>query len=224
MNIQSDIVARGKEQRRLNYATPYEWDKETRSYAPVTSVLSLKAGNVAVCSPQHPLCPAFAKWPKTPRPEHILCTITEKIDGTNSLIYKEACGRLWAGSRNRWISPEKDNHGFAAWVDLNSEELLDILPDGYNYGEWAGRRINRGYGMDTRNLYLFNQGIDTSSCAEIFNVPVIQECAFDRLHWGVHSSLNRLHAKGSYLNSFRNPEGIVVTADGFRNIKYIIDK
>ena len=30
---------------------------------------------------------------------------------------------MFAGSRKRWITPEKDNYGFAKWVQANSDAL-----------------------------------------------------------------------------------------------------
>lgn len=39
--------------------------------------------------------------------------LTEKIDGTNAQVYIADDGRVVAGSRTRWISPEDDNFGFA---------------------------------------------------------------------------------------------------------------
>jgi len=44
------------------------------------------------------------------------CIITEKIDGTNALIHITEDGNFLTGSRNRWITPSNDNHGFSKWA------------------------------------------------------------------------------------------------------------
>ncbi|MGR6999960.1 hypothetical protein ACU686_20760 [Yinghuangia aomiensis] len=61
-----------------------------------------------------------------------------------------------AGSRSRWIHPGDDNYGFASWVRDNAEELAAGLGVGAHYGEWYGRRIQRGYGLTDRAFALFN--------------------------------------------------------------------
>ena len=86
--------------------------------------------------------------------------ISEKIDGTNGLIYIDETGNIFAGSRNRWlwnsIEPEKmiNNHGFGLWVKDNQEELKK-LGKGYHYGEFWGKGIQRGYGLEEKRFSLF---------------------------------------------------------------------
>ena len=63
----------------------------------------------------------FRKWPKIPRTNPFRATITEKIDGTNSCIMIEEAitGSISSlqivgiQSRNRLITPDDDNFGFA---------------------------------------------------------------------------------------------------------------
>lgn len=85
------------------------------------------------------------------------CLITEKIDGTNATIYIGEDGQFLAGSRTRWITPQDDNHGFAAWAQANRDELLS-LGAGTHRGEWWGSGINRGYGRQKgeKRFSLFN--------------------------------------------------------------------
>lgn len=75
---------------------------------------------------------------------------TVKLHGTNAGIRREGM-RLVAQSRNREITPDDDNMGFAAWVAKNEIELLcefnrcGMHADGSTlYGEWIGPGINRG--------------------------------------------------------------------------------
>lgn len=102
--------------------------------------------------------------------------ITEKIDGTNaqvSIVDLSAgdapphadtqavaiVGNLavLAGSRNRWITPDKDNHGFARWVADFAGVLVKLGP-GRHFGEWWGSGIQRGYGLPKgeKRFSLFN--------------------------------------------------------------------
>lgn len=122
----------------------------------------------------------FRAWPKTPRVENKKESYTEKIDGTNACILIFDSTSLWdivkdqfdralcsvkvneneeftvfAQSRNRLITPEDDNFGFARWVKEHSEELLQ-LGEGYHYGEWWGAGIGRRYGMEEKVFSLFN--------------------------------------------------------------------
>lgn len=83
------------------------------------------------------------------------CIITEKIDGTNAQICITQCGQLLVGSRTRWITPENDNFGFAAWVSAHRDELMKLGP-GRHFGEWWGQGIQRKYGLSERRWSLFN--------------------------------------------------------------------
>ena len=58
------------------------------------------------------------------------CTITEKIDGSNAIIYIDFDMNIFAGSRTRWLwgsiqdEIHNDNHGFAQWVKTNKEQSI----------------------------------------------------------------------------------------------------
>lgn len=81
--------------------------------------------------------------------------ISEKIDGTNAQILITGDGQMMVGSRNRWITPEQDNHGFAAWAHAHRDGLME-LGLGRHFGEWWGLGINRNYGLKDRRFSLFN--------------------------------------------------------------------
>lgn len=98
----------------------------------------------------------FETFPKIPRWKGAGVCITEKIDGTNAQIYvPEEGGPLQFGSRNRWVSPENDNQGFARWGVEHEEELRKLGP-GRHYGEWWGKGIQRGYNQIEKRFSLFN--------------------------------------------------------------------
>ena len=139
--------------------------------------------------------------------------ITEKIDGTNASVWvpEDDTEPLCAGSRNRWITPEADNMGFARWVKANEAELRKLGP-GLHYGEWMGLGIQRGYGLKEKRFYLFNVGRwneeNRPACCHI--VPKLAE--FPTLDIAlIETMLEALQIGGSRAApGFMKPEGIVV--------------
>lgn len=71
-------------------------------------------------------------------------------DQTENSLY------LFAGSRNRWLTTQQDNYGFANWVKQNGADLIRGLGEGQHYGEWWGKGIQRGYGLNEKKFSLFN--------------------------------------------------------------------
>lgn len=148
--------------------------------------------------------------------------VTEKIDGTNAQITITEDGRVLAGSRNRWITPEQDNFGFARWVKENEDELRNGFGPGSHYGEWWGSGIQRRYNLTEKRFSLFNVGRWTSDyniagegstqCAEVrccHVVPVLLRYTFDT--GKVDETLFRLSECGSVAApGFMKPEGVVV--------------
>jgi hypothetical protein len=98
--------------------------------------------------------PEFVGFPKIARLNRLV-TVSEKIDGTNACVFVTESGDVFAGSRNRWLTPENDNFGFARWVEGNKPTLLQLGP-GRHFGEWWGSGIQRGYGLRSRRFSLFN--------------------------------------------------------------------
>ena len=134
------------------------------------------------------------------------CVITEKIDGTNAQVAIGEDGTIYAGSRNRWITPEDDNHGFAAWVRDHADELKALGP-GRHFGEWWGCGINRNYGIKEKRWSLFRPYDPRPVCCS--QVPVLYEGLFTTS--AVLATLEKLAVSGSLAApGFMNPEGIVV--------------
>lgn len=193
----------------------------------------------------------FTEFPKMAR----LCrdsVCTEKCDGTNSQIFIEEmmshdhpehclgiynlgnCGdklRVFAGSRTRWITPQDDNFGFAAWVLANINEIAPALGPGRHFGEWIGAGIQRTYGLKNkdRRFLMFNvlrwclHG-DTPSRMQtedpriekyqevlpecIGLVPVLYRGPFDTSKF--EECLELLKREGSFaVPGYQRPEGIV---------------
>jgi hypothetical protein len=169
----------------------------------------------------------FNPFPKIGRLSNETVIITEKLDGTNAQVVING-DQIRAGSRNRWITPEDDNFGFARWVETNRTELLK-LGDGQHFGEWWGRGIQRGYDLTERRFSLFNhtrwwdaygammEGRDNSfpKCCSV--VPKIAECEFDLglinhwLHWLLENGSQAAHG-------FPDPEGIIIYAPKMRQM------
>ncbi len=154
----------------------------------------------------------FIEFPKIPRLRRG-CVITEKIDGTNAQVHINADATdLIAGSRNKWITPEADNYGFARWVAEHKTELLQLGP-GSHFGEWWGAGIQRRYGIDHKRFSLFNVGrwkdSDKPLPACVGVVPTLYEGDFT--DDAVSNALERLRHLGSAAApGFMQPEGVVV--------------
>lgn len=151
----------------------------------------------------------FEKFQKIPRLYKPI-VITEKIDGTNAQVTITEDGDLVVGSRNRFIKVGDDNFGFAQWCEENKEGLLQLGP-GTHYGEWWGRGIQRGYGMEDRKFSLFNVGrwddSNTPDCCSV--VPKLYEGVFSESV--IRDLLLELESEGSVAApGYMNPEGIVI--------------
>lgn len=172
----------------------------------------------------------FQGFSKIPRLNRDII-ITEKIDGTNAQILITESHQIFAGSRKRWITPEKDNYGFAAWVQEYQEELLQLGP-GRHFGEWWGQGIQRSYGLDHKRFSLFNVSRWRSEYNDMFTltklerggaveiervyppacchvVPILAKGDF--VNWLIDGTLHRLRKRGSVAaRGFMDPEGIVI--------------
>lgn len=158
---------------------------------------------------------AFESFPKLYRFNGPVI-VTEKLDGTNAQIVISEAGEFKVGSRTRWITPESDNHGFARYAYANRERIIELLGIGRHYGEWWGKGIQRGYGLQEKRFSLFNtsrwndpeilnnlRGINIDVVPVLY-IGIFNTVEFDRI-------LKDLKEHGSYaVESFFNPEGIVI--------------
>jgi hypothetical protein len=155
--------------------------------------------------------PEFVPFPKIPR-LHKECIVTEKIDGTNGIIYITDDGDMFIGSRNRWLSADADNFGFHRWVTENKNELMK-LGAGRHHGEWWGSGIQRGYDLTKgeKRFSLFNVSVwdeeNKPGCCYV--VPTLYSGEFDTNR--VNSAMLDLLSAGSVASpGFMNPEGVMV--------------
>jgi len=158
----------------------------------------------------------FEAFPKIPRLNRGM-VITEKIDGTNAAVVITEDGEIGAQSRNRLITPEADNYGFAGWVQRNANSLVEILGPGRHFGEWWGSGIQRKYGLTggDKRFSLFNSARWDAE-ADYFDrvpglgvVPVMYHGPFDNA--SVTEQVDILRTYGSVAApGFMRPEGVVV--------------
>lgn len=157
---------------------------------------------------------AFAPIPRLKR----ACVVSEKIDGTNAQVwFSDDCETMLVGSRNRWITPEDDNFGFARWCHDHCDELKALGP-GSHYGEWWGAGIQRRYGLDEKRFSLFNSARwkdERPACCHV--VPVLYDGPFSTE--AIDAALASLAANGSVAApGFMDPEGIVVYLSAARSL------
>lgn len=159
--------------------------------------------------------PKMARWSRD-------VVITEKIDGTNAQICIGEDGTFLTGSRTRWITPDSDNHGFAAWAYANRDELMQF-GSGRHFGEWWGSGIQRRYGLIEKRFSLFNVGrwYDPSDCdmEDIEGRTAVPSCCrvVPILAKGpqapglIEQCVELLRQRGSYAApGFMDPEGVVL--------------
>lgn len=168
----------------------------------------------------------FTPWPKTPRLFRNM-VVTEKIDGTNAAIRVTQDGHCVAQSRNRIITPENDNAGFAAWVREHESLLIWDLGVGIHFGEWWGDGIQRGYGLPRgeRRFSLFNtvRHLSRGDVTPQFDVPglgivpVLFHGTFSTGEIGIQ--LRNLATFGSKAApGFMRPEGVCVYHSASRQV------
>lgn len=167
----------------------------------------------------------FEEFPKIARLRRDM-VVTEKIDGTNAQVHVLEDGRVLAGSRNRYLTLEADNFGFARWVADHEAELRG-LGVGRHFGEWWGAGIQRRYGLTEKRFSLFNTARwgdpeDRPLCCDV--VPELYRGPFDTE--AIMGCLDRLRSAGSVAApGFPKPEGVVVWHEAARQLfKITIEK
>lgn len=158
----------------------------------------------------------FIEFPKIARLSREII-VTEKIDGTNGVIYVGEDGTILAGSRSQWLTTRAaggaDNFGFAAWVEAHADELRALGP-GRHYGEWWGSGIQRGYGLPKgeKRFSLFNTSRWSDdalrpACCHV--VPILFTGLF--CTDAIDLCLQELRTHGSVaVAGFMHPEGVVI--------------
>lgn len=168
------------------------------------------------------MIPDFIEFPKIARLAREII-VTEKIDGTNGIIYVSDDGEVLVGSRSQWIATRAkggaDNFGFASWAEQHADELRMLGP-GRHYGEWWGSGIQRGYGLPKgeKRFSLFNVARWSDEMNEVLAlarpacchvVPILYRGMF--VTDQIERCLDRLEISGSVAApGFMKPEGVVI--------------
>lgn len=97
---------------------------------------------------------------------------TVKLHGTNAAVSGNLSDGIWAQSRENIITPEKDNAGFAFFVESNKELFTELIASVFTkneidmlentvtiYGEWAGGNIQKGVGITNIEKSFFIFGV-----------------------------------------------------------------
>ncbi len=142
----------------------------------------------------------------------IVCHGTVKLHGTNAgVTLDRATGEIWAQSRENVITPEKDNAGFAFFVESNKVQFIELFSqlklqldrddDSYItiYGEWCGGNIQKGVAIANMDKSFF-----------IFGVKVSPKNDEKPAYWIDHSYL-------------RSPENKIYNIENFTTFDVIVD-
>lgn len=143
---------------------------------------------------------------------------TVKVHGTNAgLVRPVGGGEIIAQSREREVSIESDNAGFASWVEANKDSLQDLFDriefvtkptSGFVqvFGEWAGGNIQSGVGVTGLPKFLMVFGIRISETAayQIWESKEVYEQVF--AEWSNPSVFHKYQFKNWELTiDFANP-------------------
>jgi hypothetical protein len=150
------------------------------------------------------------------------------VNGPEKFDLRYPTVEYWVGaqSRNRMITDKNDNFGFGAWVKENAQSLINELGEGRHVGEWWGRGVGRGYGLNEKRFSLFNtrkwSGVEFTTPG-LGVVPVLWEGIFDSEM--IARSVEAISARGSFAApGFARPEGICIYHRGSDTIfKYTLD-
>jgi len=101
-----------------------------------------------------------AKFDKSIKAPTVAFNGTVKLHGTNAAVVFNSDNEMWVQSRKNIITPEKDNAGFAFFVNTHYEEfnalddkLVNHLPELKSkvvayFGEWCGGGIQKGVAIN----------------------------------------------------------------------------
>lgn len=140
---------------------------------------------------------------------------TTKLHGTNAAIIRDTNGRFVYQSRNKIITPVRDNAGFAQWCsEIDSEvwhEMFDVIEISLGiqhqstnvriFGEFVGPRINSGVAVNklSKSFFIFGAYTDVLGWVDttIFNKFESEEDSIYNIH----------HFKGWKITvDFNNPQ------------------
>lgn len=199
------------------------WPKTARFLRDIIITEKLDGTNAAILITRQSFGTALEYTYDGSPPDGVLAIVSGPIgdDGTPDVEYWVA-----AQYRNRLLSLDKDNQGFAKWVTRNLSTLIRDLGVGRHYGEFWGNKIGRGYGLPEgdQRFSLFNPSffdgrteVTDGGVLVMFEphtpglstVPVLYHGPLDTK--AVSNVLADLQANGSRaVVGYSKPEGVIV--------------
>ena len=117
---------------------------------------------------------------------------TVKLHGTNAAVTYNELDGLWVQSRDKIITPEQDNAGFAKFVAARESDFLELVEKVYAdnhlsakdydvviFGEWAGGNIQQGVALTNLEKSFF-----------IFAVQIVKHDEDSTSKWVASASLS----------------------------------
>lgn len=105
---------------------------------------------------------------------------TVKLHGTNASVCFNSTDGLWVQSRNNVITTDKDNAGFAFFVETRKVQFCRLIDNVRNklqidtteftisiYGEWAGKGIQKEVGISKLDKAFYIFGVKISKPGDI---------------------------------------------------------
>lgn len=124
---------------------------------------------------------------------------TVKLHGTNAGVCYNTVDGLWAQSRENVITVEKDNAGFAFFVESNKETFMNLMAaiiqrtklDAANntisiYGEWCGGNIQKNVAITNLPKSFFIFGVKISPHVDSTDLEAVKK---NPAYWVDHSDL-----------------------------------
>ena len=143
---------------------------------------------------------------------------TVKLHGTNAAVSGNLSDGIWAQSRENIITVEKDNAGFAFFVEANKELFTELIATVFTnnnidmlentvtiYGEWAGGNIQKGVGITNieKSFFIFGVKVTPHTTTE-------EEAKSKPAYWVDYSDL-------------RSPENRIYNIDDYPTWEIDID-
>lgn len=137
---------------------------------------------------------------------------TKKLHGTNGALSIRSDGTFHVQSRERIITPENDNAGFARFIATLSKEDQDLIrsnfPDGWEtvtvYGEWAGEGIQKNVAISKlpKAFYIF------AALSGLQNENPEKKTWLDVRDWKLPDSIKNIYSYGVHTIEidFERPE------------------
>lgn len=151
--------------------------------------------------------------PTLPKPV-LTFTGTVKLHGTNAGVCYNAIDGLWAQSRENIITPEKDNAGFAFFVESTKDvfiTLVDMVSKRSNvdlktntvsiYGEWCGGNIQKGVGITNLPKSFFIFGVKVSPMVDYNDEVAVKN---NPAYWVDSTDLGNSDVKIYNISDFEN--------------------